>query len=261
MSLASKQNAAFESIKNMQPKNPMTTFDVELGHSGTGNQSEFPVPYFEEQEKEKKAYDKIRYAPKFAADMKAHDVDNTVQTVVSPTWEMLEVYKQKEEEAALAEYEQWLGQNYLGLYDKYGNPKPNQKIDISKIKLVQELFPDYFERRLAQIDRNIEIQRKAAQIRLFGVPRSKEDLEFLYLQEKGYIEIPSMLPYETGTDKATGDRTRGILNMNRYSKNTNKTKREWQGNELKDTEKGYWSNQIWRQSANSLASNIKYQKQ
>lgn len=260
MSLARKQTAAFESIKNMQGGNPMTALDVEAGQSGTGNQAEFPVPYFEEQEREKKAYDKIRYAPKFAKDMSSIDGGKNVQTVVTPTWEMLDVYKQKEEEAALAEYEQWLGMNYLGLYDANGNARPNQQIDISKIKLVQELFPDYFERRLAQIDRNIEIQRKAAQIRLFGVPRSKEDLEFLYLQEKGYIEIPTNLPYETGTAKATGDRKRGVFNMRRFNKDVINKKREWQGNELKEVNGPIWLNNHWRSNAKSIAQNPNYQR-
>lgn len=76
-------------------------------------------------------------------------------------------------------------------------------------RLINELYPEYFERRIDQIEANLEVQRKVAHLRLLG-PRSKEDLRFAYFLETGTIALPTGPVFEpTMTDN---DKQRGLFN-------------------------------------------------
>lgn len=229
MSVASKQAARFKAQENGAKQNVHTAF--EIGHPGNGNAKEgdleFAAEYFEEQEREKRHRAYIDYAPQFAREVR--DVAQkdqkgaSVQVNVSPPEAAIDIYMQKEEEAALAAYEYWIGAKYLNLYSGDGKGP-----DLASQKLVRELFPDYFERRLAQINRNTEIQKKAAKIKLFGAPRTPEELEFQYMLETGQIEIPTTLPFETGTVvKSTANSKRGVFNVLNWNRPDESAQGQW----------------------------------
>lgn len=76
-------------------------------------------------------------------------------------------------------------------------------------RLINELYPQYFERRLDQIEANLEVQRRIAHLRLLG-PRNADDLRFAYFLETGVIEKPQRPVFETAM--ADTDKQRGLFN-------------------------------------------------
>lgn len=76
-------------------------------------------------------------------------------------------------------------------------------------RLINELYPQYFERRLDQIEANLEVQRRIAHLRLLG-PRSADDLRFAYFLETGVIAKPTGPVFDPKTDD--NKNSRGLFN-------------------------------------------------
>jgi len=87
---------------------------------------------------------------------------------------------------------QWLEQkrqakqyyNLTRFIDNYFNMK-----DPINVRFVQEIYPEYFERRKAVIDEQADLQHRVALMRLYG-PKSKEDLITLYGIYSGAVPLP-----------------------------------------------------------------------
>ena len=76
-------------------------------------------------------------------------------------------------------------------------------------RLINELYPQYFERRLDQIEANLEVQRRVAHLKLLG-PRDADDLRFAYLLETGVVELPTAPVFDVSDHDNT--KSRGLFN-------------------------------------------------
>lgn len=88
--------------------------------------------------------------------------------------------------------------------------------DPATAKLVEDMMPEYYEKRQESIEHQAELQKQLALIDLRG-PKSKQDLMVLYLVNTGAIPLPRgalFEPHKWGMDNK--DFTRGILNPRRY---------------------------------------------
>lgn len=84
------------------------------------------------------------------------------------------------------------------------------------VRYVREKAPEYFEERLALIDRDLELQRMAARLKLKRVPDTEEELKFLFGLATGAIVLPDKVAYDTS--KYTNDENeknikRGFLSV------------------------------------------------
>lgn len=88
--------------------------------------------------------------------------------------------------------------------------------DPATAKLVEEMMPEYYEKRQESIEHMAELQKQLALIDLRG-PKSKQDLMVLYLVNTGAIPLPKGTLFEPREwSKTNEDFTRGILNPRRY---------------------------------------------
>jgi hypothetical protein len=114
-------------------------------------------------------------------------------TDATATAEQLAWRKRREDETDLYHFESWLS----SIFD----PR-----DPNMSRLIKEMYPAYFEGREALIDKQADLQKKAAKISLLG-PQSKEDLFFLYNVQLGRVQIPAHalhMPEDTYKDMARG---------------------------------------------------------
>lgn len=113
--------------------------------------------------------------------------------------------QRKQEQQEYANFQQWFAENF----DKMS---PEQK------KIARELFPTFYNERLQQLDRSVELQRRIARLKLMGI-QDKNDMLFQYALESGYV--PSDPLRQIMDPKAVDDTTRkaryrrGILNPRR----------------------------------------------
>lgn len=63
--------------------------------------------------------------------------------------------------------------------------------DINKLRTAQELYPEYFKMREAEIMKQAEMQKRLALMKLYG-PRTLEDLQFLYVYLQGNAGIANV---------------------------------------------------------------------
>lgn len=159
----------------------------------------FPYLPFEEQEAEKKLRLKQALIASRAQEHLDADRKNVrVQDVIDD--KEMGIWIQKSEEAQLLDFDSYIEHNYL-----QGN-------DLYKQKLIRELYPEYYERRLKLIDQHTAIQRELAHMKLYGGPRSKEDLRLLYLLSTGQISVPTQVAFDTTRETDDKIRMRGYFN-------------------------------------------------
>jgi hypothetical protein len=72
----------------------------------------------------------------------------------------------------------------------------------SIVKYVRDMCPQYFEERLALIDRNLDLQRMAARLLLKQVPDTPEELQFMYALSTGQIELPKNVAWDNTPKEA-----------------------------------------------------------
>lgn len=159
----------------------------------------FPFLPFEEQDAEKKL--RLKQALIAARSLEHKDAMRTnvqVQDVIDD--KEMNIWIQKSEEAQLLDFDAYIESNYLE-----GN-------DLYKQKLIREIYPEYYERRLKLIDQHTAIQRELAHMKLYGGPRSKEDLRLLYLLSTGQISVPTKVAFDTTREDDTRIAMRGYFN-------------------------------------------------
>lgn len=182
-------------------------------------ENEFPAEYFERQQREQDFNTYNNWVADYAKGLNEKSGDK-VNVNVTPREKDLEIYKQKEDELRLLRFEDWIQKNYLK-ETAAGEPP-----DLAAQKLIRDLVPEYYERRLKQIDRDIEIQRRAARIKLYGGPKTKDDMYFMYMLQSEQIKLPERLPYHTKTPEKE-EYSRGLLNIKREAPRRSS---EWTGN-------------------------------
>jgi len=88
--------------------------------------------------------------------------------------------------------------------------------DPATAKLVEDMMPEYYEKRQESIEHQAELQKQLALIDLRGV-KTKQDLMVLYLLQTGAIPMPNGALFEPKKwSMDNKDFTRGILNPRRY---------------------------------------------
>lgn len=115
----------------------------------------------------------------------------------------LEVFEDYERNRQRISFEQWLAHQF-------------DMNDPATAKLVEEMMPEYFDKRMEAIEHQAELQKNLAMIRLRG-PRSKTDMMLLYLLSTGQLTLPKGAIFEP--DKwsyDSSDLSRGLFNPRRY---------------------------------------------
>jgi hypothetical protein len=108
--------------------------------------------------------------------------------------EIKAIYEEKRDAASKLNYYEFL-ENIMRQY----NYSP------SIVKYVRDMCPQYFEERLALIDRNLDLQRMAARLLLKQVPDTPEELQFMYALSTGQIKLPKNVAWDTSVKEDKDD--------------------------------------------------------
>lgn len=177
------------------------------------NEPGFPAKYFAKREDEKR----VRLIQEYHEHLnKTHDLN----TIYQPTEADYNVLLRKDAEKELLGFETFL-QNYFDLTDPIHQ------------RLVREIYPNYFERRLEVIRDTLSAQEKLARIKLFGA-QTKEDIFFLYAIYNGDVHIPKAAVFDTHAETTKKQFQRGFLNWKRWAAEPTGTKKRvgqagWEG--------------------------------
>jgi hypothetical protein len=88
--------------------------------------------------------------------------------------------------------------------------------DPATAKLVDEIMPEYWEKRMEVIENQAELQKNLALIRLRG-PTSKKDFMVLYMLNTGQLPLPRGSVFEPEKwSYSNANMNRGMLNPRRY---------------------------------------------
>jgi hypothetical protein len=116
--------------------------------------------------------------------------------------------RQKREEQEYANFQQWFALNF----DKMS---PEQK------KIARDLFPTFYQERLKQLGKSVDLQHRIAKLKLLGI-QDRDDLLLQYGIESGYIAADPLENILHPERSRVLDRqyrfTRGILNPRRLMK-------------------------------------------
>lgn len=117
--------------------------------------------------------------------------------------------RRKREASEYANFSAWFATNF-------------DKMDVTQKRLAKQLFPQFYQERLEQLDRSIALQGRLAKLKLLGI-EGKDDLLLQYAAEAGFINadpLENILHPEKA--KANHDQaqrqlrfSRGLLNPNR----------------------------------------------
>jgi len=124
-----------------------------------------------------------------------------VQALVSPTEEDVNILVRRQAELDLYQFENWLA----SIYD----PR-----DPNMGRLINDMYPEYYQKRLEQIDMDAELQKRAAKLSLLG-PQSKDDLWLLYNIHMRRVVIPDHALHIPDLTRK-GDVRRGLFNVKRF---------------------------------------------
>jgi len=120
--------------------------------------------------------------------------------------------RKKREIEAYANFQAWFAQNF----DKMSPPQK---------EMAKKLFPRFYQERLRQLERTVQLQHKLAKLKLLG-PEDANDLMLQYAAEAGFIEsdpLHNILhPEEAAKQKSLASRrqryARGLLNPRRLAR-------------------------------------------
>lgn len=159
----------------------------------------FPANYFAKKDDEKR----VRLVQDYSSWLK-----NTkkLDTFYVPTEDDINVLLRKDQEKELLNFETFI-QSYFDLT----NPIHQ--------KLVRELYPNYFERRLDNIREVLSLQERVAKIKLLGM-QTKEDVYFVYGLMNGDIKLPKDVVFDLDKAQNNADdrMQRGMFNFKRWAK-------------------------------------------
>jgi len=124
---------------------------------------------------------------------------------VDVTEKDVEAYKAFQDLEYLRDFENFAGESFLA----GANP--------AQVKWFYDIYPELFERRVEELDKVLNIQKKMAIMNIMG-PRSKEDLLFMYevdqMKQKDNSRFETLFykPVTMGVGEAK-NWTRGMLNI------------------------------------------------
>lgn len=163
----------------------------------------FPANYFAKKDDEKR----VRLVQDYSAWLKEGKGLNTLYV---PTEDDINVLLRKDQEKELLNFETFI-QEYFDLT----NPIHQ--------KLVRELYPNYFERRLDVIRETLSLQERLAKIKLLGM-QTKEDVFFVYGLMNGDIKIPNEVVFNLDKQQSDANKSfnRGFFNFKKWAGPTSK---------------------------------------
>lgn len=169
----------------------------------------FPANYFAKKDDEKR----VRLVQDYSKWLGDKD-GGGLKTLYVPTEDDINVLLRKDQEKELLNFETFI-QEYFDLT----NPIHQ--------KLVRELYPNYFERRLDVIRETLTLQERIAKIKLLGM-QTKEDVFFVYGLMNGDIKLPNDVVFNL--DAADGNNkkafSRGFFNVKKWTEGTKSIKEE-----------------------------------
>jgi len=159
----------------------------------------YPAKYFDHSEAERK----------LAAKRQIRDAVRTLpngdlaplQFVETVTDEDVQVAENRDKEIDLFNFETWL----TSIYD----PK-----DPNLARLLTEMYPEYFQKRLDALENRMDMARRIAKIKLMG-PRDRDDLWLLYNLQQGRVPHYDNLDPDSGENR--GDIRRGLFNPKKWA--------------------------------------------
>lgn len=165
----------------------------------------FPANYFAKKDDEKR----VRLVQDYSRWLRS-DTGGKLNTIYVPTEDDINVLLRKDQEKELLNFETFI-QDYFDL----SNPIHQ--------KLVRELYPNYFERRLDVIRETLSLQERIAKIKLLGM-QTKEDVFFVYGLMNGDIKLPTDVVFNLDAKQVdpTVRFVRGAFNFNKWAQPTNK---------------------------------------
>lgn len=127
-----------------------------------------------------------------------------VAALYTPTEDDIRVIERKDQEKRLVQFE--------GFLEKHFNMKnPMHQ------KLLNDIYPQYYDRRLEIINDNLKLQEKMARLKLYG-PQTQEDIFFLFALYQGDIELPTTLASDLDTKPFNEQRyVRGMFNAKKWA--------------------------------------------
>lgn len=90
--------------------------------------------------------------------------------------------------------------------------------DVNNARLAQQIYPDFYNAREEFIDRQAELQKRMAKIKLRG-PRDLGDLQLIYLLQTGDIKLRDVPLWKLDESDGEKDRyNRGLFNPMKFMK-------------------------------------------
>lgn len=160
----------------------------------------FPANYFAKKDDEKRV--------RLVQDYSKWLGDEGLKTLYVPTEDDINVLLRKDQEKELLNFETFI-QEYFDL----SNPIHQ--------KLVRELYPNYFERRLDVIRETLSLQERIAKIKLLGM-QTKEDVFFVYGLMNGDIKLPNDVVFNLDAADNNNKKAfnRGFFNIKKWTEGT-----------------------------------------
>lgn len=182
-----------------------------LGERQTEAQSltpgQFPAHYFAKKKDEEKIrlvqdYIKMLNTP---GQLTPGNNQNGVAALYTPTEDDINVIVRKDQEQRLVGFEA-----FLETFFDLKNPQHQ--------KILNDVYPQYFDRRLEIINDNLKLQEKMARLKLYG-PQTQEDIFFLFGLWQGDIEIPTELASALDARAFNEDKySRGMFNAKKWAR-------------------------------------------
>lgn len=163
----------------------------------------FKGKYFDRSAKERKL-DLLKQMSKELAKELSEDGGKGVQVAYTPTQADVDVFLEKDKQEKLYDFEDFVGK-------LFNFEDPNH------IRLLKQIYPSFYERRLTQIGEDLDLQKRLAKLKLLGV-QDVDDLILMYGLYTGEIEEPTdpvNLPQKWGPTQGKADYRRGLLNFYR----------------------------------------------
>lgn len=116
----------------------------------------------------------------------------------------------------VAAYKSFLNLEYLRDFDYFTGDKFLKDANPAQVKWIHDIYPDLFTRRVEELDKILDVQKRVAMLNIMG-PRSKEDLLFMYelnrFKTKDINKFNAVV--NTSVAASTGEvkYTRGALNV------------------------------------------------
>lgn len=200
------KNDAFEQVNDLVERHRGTTLvaDKKWGEAigGRGGDPErdnqFPVRI---NKANRERDDRLRLKAQYAAQRsKGEGLDLGVPNLNDGD---LRAFSDVEKQKQIINFDSWMS-SYLNMSDP------------ATAKLVDDIMPEYWEKRMEVIENQAELQKNIALIRLRG-PQSKKDFMIVYMLQTGQLPIPQGAVFNPKS-WAYSDKnfTRGMLNPRRY---------------------------------------------